>query len=192
MCIGDLILNYHPLNFGDTHLLFLTPGILPIPEPAFTKLLSTCLTASSHPHLMCPPTSIHINITGRANPGPHQNLGTTMSGDSLLSTLRKGWKLPDIQIPWLDFSTKGSTAPPKPLLLLSIIGQATTNGARSPWSHSLAFYSTGNSQCISYYISWDSYLRTRCIPQLVRCHARIYNPRHSFCHNRLSRDKPSD
>ena len=38
-------------------------------------------------------------------------------GFALLDTAhianRKGWKLPDTQIPWLDFSTKGSTAPPQ-------------------------------------------------------------------------------
>ena len=118
-------------------------------------------------HLMYPLTSIQTNITGRANPlagGPDLKLRTTMSGDSLFSTLsispieRDGSFLTSKYLGSISQS-KVRHLHLKPLLRSSIIGQATTNGAGSPWSHPLASCSTGNSQCIGYYISWDSYQR---------------------------------
>ena len=112
-------------------------------------------------------TFIRTNITGMANPlagGPDRNLGITKSGDSLFSILpispieRDGSFL-TFKYPGSTFQPKVRQRLPKRLLLSSIIGQATTNGAGSPWIHPLAFCSTGHSPYIGYYTFWDSYQR---------------------------------
>ena len=117
-------------------------------------------------HLTYLPTSIHKNITGMASPldgGPDRSQGMTKSGDSLFLTLlispieRDGSFLTN-KYPGSNFQTKVWQLLPN-LLLLSIIGQATTNGMGSPWNHPLAFYSTGYSPCIIYFISEDLYQR---------------------------------
>ena len=91
-------------------------------------------------HLMYLPTSIRINITGRASPlvgGPDRNREVAMTGDSLFSTLpilpieRDGSFLTS-KYPGSIFQPKVQQLLPKPLLLSSIIGQATTNGAGFP------------------------------------------------------------
>ena len=48
----------------------------------------------------------------KSEPGEDDEWGLALL-DTTHITDRKGWKLPDIQIPWLDFSTKGSTVPPQ-------------------------------------------------------------------------------
>ena len=116
-------------------------------------------------HLMYPPTSIRTNIMGRASPlagGPDLNREVAMIGDSLFSTLpispiERDGSFPTPKYPGSIFQPKVRQLLPKPLLLSSIVEQATTNGAGYHWSHPLAFCSTGHSPCIGYYISWDSY-----------------------------------
>lgn len=48
----------------------------------------------------------------RSEPGDVNEWGSTLLDTTHIAD-RKGWNLPDTQIPWLDFSTKGSTAPPQ-------------------------------------------------------------------------------
>lgn len=47
-----------------------------------------------------------------SEPGDGDEWGSALLDTAHISD-RKGWKLPDAQIPWLDFSAKGSTGPPQ-------------------------------------------------------------------------------
>ena len=118
-------------------------------------------------HLMYLPTFIHTNISGKVSPlagGPNRNREITMSGDSLFSTLpispiEMDGSFLTSKYPGSISQPKVRQLPPKHLPLSSTIGQATMNGAGSPWSQLLASCSTGNSPCIGCCISWDSYQR---------------------------------